>query len=58
MKKELFMLACLIAANFATAKTVMITVQPAPAKRTAQVYERGNAISGSNGIFSVEIGLL
>lgn len=57
MKKELFMLACLIAANFATAKTVMITVQPAPAKRTAQVYERGNAISGSNGIFSVEIGL-
>lgn len=57
MKKIFFVLICLVATNVASAKTVQITVQPAAAQHSAQVFERGDAISGSNGVFKVEIGL-
>ena len=57
MRKILFMMACLTASVLAFAKPVQITVKPAAAQATAQVFEKGNAISGSAGVFRVDVGL-
>ena len=58
MKKTLFILTCLIVSMLASAKPVQISIKPAPAAANAQVFEKGSPISGSNGIFRVELGFL
>jgi len=58
MKKTLLILTCLIASMLASAKPVQISIKPAPAAANAQVFEKGSPISGSNGIFRVELGFL
>lgn len=58
MLKRFFLLLTAVLCYAVTfAKSVQITVQPAAAQNTAQVFERGDVISGSNGVFRVEIGL-
>lgn len=58
MKKTLFLFICLIASAMAFAKPVQITVKPDFAAQTAQVFEKGSPVSGSNGVFRVELGFL
>ena len=56
MKRFFFIICCLLLTTLVFARPVQITVKPDAAQATAQVFEKGSQISGSNGIFRLDIG--
>lgn len=56
MKRFFLIISCLFTIIPAFARPVQITVKPEIAQATAQVFEKGSQISGSNGIFRLDIG--
>ena len=58
MKRVFFIMICLLATVLSFARPVQIIVKPDAAQATAQVSEKGSQISGTNGIFTVDIGFM
>lgn len=58
MKKIIFIVCCLFATTLIYARPVQITIEPAAAQSSAQVFEKGSRVAGANGIFTVELGFL
>lgn len=58
MKKVLFTLTCLVVTMLVSAKQISISIKPELAAESARVFEKGIEISGANGIFRTELGLL
>ena len=58
MKKVIVFMSCLLTTLLTFAKSVQITVKPVEAQASAQVFEKGSQVSGSNGVFRVELGFL
>ena len=58
MKKIIFIVCCLFATMLIYARPVQITIKPAEAQASSQVFEKGSPVSGTSGIFRVELGIL
>lgn len=58
MKKLLLIMCGLLVATLVNAKNVQIIVKPTEAQASAQIFENGSPISGSNGSFVASIGFL
>jgi len=56
MKRMLFIIGCLLATNLVFGRPVQVIVKPELAQASAQVYANGSQISGSNGVFRVDVG--